>query len=109
MKIPLDSRVAPLNLTYDSAVLDADIESFTLHDLENEVDRILGAIRVHRLIGYDQRTYEDDRTLYLHLPEKTLAITRLPSRELFLGRGCPDYNNHCQKNPQDFVTGMWNK
>jgi hypothetical protein len=105
--IPLDSRVGFLNLTYDNQILDADLQADSEDRLVHGLETILNAIRAHRELGYERRTFQSDRDLYLILPEKTLAITKLPPRELFLGRGCPDYNDHCQKKPEDFIKGTW--
>ena len=106
-EIPLDSKGAPLRLTYPTT-LDADVDRMGVEDLRRELDRLLSAVRLHRTPGQLARTYCHDQSMYLELPEKVLATTRLPSRELFLGRGCPHYNQHCQDHPEDFADGQWN-
>jgi hypothetical protein len=65
-------------------------------------------IREHREAG-DHRTFEHDRALYMNLPERREATTRLPPRESFLGRGCPSYNQFCQANPDQFSRAAWEK
>ena len=105
--IPLDSKGTPLTLSY-SATLDTDVETMGTEELQKEIARLLSAVRTHRAPGQLARTYHDDQRMYLELPEKVLATTRLPSRDLFLGRGCPNYNQHCQDHPEDFAEGQWN-
>ena len=104
--IPIDSRVGPLELRYDS-FLDADLSAKTLDILHTEVDNWYTAIRLHRDKGQMNRTYEDDQTLYMMLPERVRATTRLPARDLFLGNGCPSYGTYCQNHPDEFAGGRW--
>ena len=106
-EIPLDSSVGPLVLTYGPE-LDADLEGATPAELTEEVQRWYNLIRQHRDAG-DRRTFEHDRAMYMNLPEKREATTRLPPRESFLGRGCPSYNKFCQANPDQFSRAAWEK
>ena len=107
-EIPLDSSVGKLELKYDSS-LDGDIAAMDERALGAAIDKWYALVRAHRDKGHMSRGYEDDKALYLNLPERSLAKTRLPPRELFLGRGCPAYNAHCQTNPSEFAKAEWKK
>jgi hypothetical protein len=104
----LDSRNTKLSLHYDPEILDSDLKQMSPSVLSQELAKLLGAIRLHRSIPALERTYISDRELYMALPEKKEAATKLPSRERFLGKGCPAYNAHCQANPEDFSKAVWN-
>lgn len=106
--IPMDSSVGPLPLKY-SPNLDADLTAMTSEQLREERDRLWETIRAHRSSGHKNRDYRLDRTLYLLLPERKLAITQLPPRELFIGGNCPAYATFCQENNSRFATGTWEK
>jgi len=106
--IPMDSSVGPLPLIY-SPELDADLIAMTSEQLRDELDRLWEAIRVHRSIGHKDRNYHHDQTLYLILPERKLAVTQLPPRELFIGGNCPAYAAYCQENKSRFAMGTWEK
>lgn len=106
VEIPLDSSLEPLNLVYDNS-LDSDLNGLDAKAVQLRIDQLLQAVRDHQAKGYSNRTYRHDCDLYLCLPEKKLPITQLPPRELFLGRGCPAYNDYCQLNPGGFAKGLW--
>jgi len=107
IEIPLDSSIAPLELNYDNQIVNRDLESKNDLDLINELTAWVELIRAHREKGPLDRTFEDDLTLYLFLPEKKRAITKLPRRADFIGRNCPAYNRHCHEHPEDFIEGVW--
>lgn len=106
--IPMDSSIGPLPLTY-APELDADLVAMTSEQLREERDQIWGAIRAHRAVGHKNRNYHHDQTLYLLLPERKLAVTQLPPRDLFIGGNCPAYATFCQENRSRFATGTWEK
>ncbi len=103
--IPLDSSREPLVLKYDPA-LDHDLDELPIQNIDQEINQWHVLIRSHRDAG-DSRTFEHDRMLYQNLPEKLEAVTQLPPRELFLGRGCPAYNQFCQSHPEEFSKAEW--
>ncbi|MCB0353946.1 MAG: hypothetical protein KDD64_10490 [Bdellovibrionales bacterium] len=104
--IPLDSSIGPLELSYRES-LDIDLSGREPQDLDRVWEELLQAIRVHRLKGVLERTYTDDAELYSVLPEKSPALTALPPEELFLGRNCPAYNEHCHRYPEEFRKAVW--
>lgn len=106
--IPLDSSVGQLQLRYDTK-LDDDLRLMDEVAKKMELDKIIAAVRHHRARGYQGRTFEDDASLYMLLPEKQPAITQLPPREKFIGKGCPAYNAFCQKHPEQFASATWQR
>ena len=107
-QIPLDSSVGPLQHDHDSS-LDADLAEKSVESLQSEIEDWYRAIRTHREKGHHQRTHEDDKTLYLALPERVSAVTQLPPRDLFLGKNCPAYSAYCQQHPEEFANARWTK
>jgi len=107
-EIALDSSKGPLELTYDEA-LDRDLVHMSESDLARTLEVLLTGIREHRSRGYRDRTFEDDKALYLLLPEKKVAVTQLPPYEDFIGKNCPAYAEFCQKNPSRFLSGTWER
>lgn len=85
----------PENAILDPRLWNADLTIMTIDELRVELEKLQTAIRTHRDISDRIRTFEDDRLLYLVLPEKIPADFRLPSEADFLGehkdRGCPAY------------------
>ena len=106
--IPMDSSVGPLPLAY-SPELDADLVTMSADRLREERDKLWEAIRAHRASDYENRDFNQDKMLYLILPEKRLATTQLPPRELFISGNCPAYATFCQENRSRFATGTWER
>jgi hypothetical protein len=106
--IPLDSSIGPLVLAYP-AELDSDIQELGIPDLQRIIAEARAAIEKHFSKGPLLRTFEDDFSLAMLLPEQRLPDTALPPRELFLGRGCPGYNAHCQAHPDEFASAIWSR
>jgi len=107
-EIPLDSSVGPLEFHYDKS-LDNDLKNLGISELQSELDDWYSFINKHRLKGQRDRTFEDDKELYMRLPERKSAITKLPPKELFIGGNCPAYNKYCQDHPEEFAEGLWKK
>lgn len=77
--------------------LDDDLAALSEDGLVRELLHTQQAVRVHRDIVGRERTLENDRALYLVLPERLTADFRLPSEAEFLGEakaptaGCPSF------------------
>lgn len=80
----------------DPSAWDDDLVGMTEVELKAEWEKLQNALRTHRDIIGRERTLDDDRALYLVLPEKIPADFRLPSKPEFLdgvkpGCGCPNF------------------
>lgn len=89
--------LVPADAILDSNLWDNDLEQMSAGQLFEELARIQSAIRQHRDINGRLRTIDDDRLLYMILPEKISADFRLPAEQDFLGEakapsaGCPAF------------------
>ncbi len=63
---------------------DQDIKEMTEDEQKKEIARLRQAIRLHRNIGNNKRSWQDDQRLYRALNENTDYDTTLPERETFL-------------------------
>ena len=76
---------------------DRDLQEVEESKLFEKLEHLQNAVRKHRNISNRERTFEDDRELYLVLPEKLPADFRLPPESEFLGEakapcaGCPSF------------------
>lgn len=64
--------------------MDKDLKTMNGAQLAEEVARLRAGIRKHRDERGDNRCWLDDERLYALLPDKKKAITKLPSKEVFL-------------------------
>jgi hypothetical protein len=98
-------------------MIDSDLESMTVNELQQEVMKLRMGIRNHRDLKGNNRCHLDDKTLYLLLPEKAIVDTSLPPKNRFLKncelfheqrQGCkyalPEFNiNVKYKDIKDFL------
>jgi len=87
----------PAEAILDPDRWDDDLWHRSRRSLDDELGKLQEAIRTHRDIAGRPRTADDDRALYLALPEKLPADFRLPPADEFLGEaraphaGCPAF------------------
>ena len=87
----------PANAVTDPAKWDADLETMDDAQLQAELTRLHAAVRQHRDNACKPLTLDDDRALYVALPEQVTADFRLPPPDEFLGEakapnaGCPSF------------------
>ena len=99
-----EADTTPSDAVLDPTQWDGDLAGMSNEELVKELMRIQQAIRTHRDISGRlacrsgrPRTFEDDRALYVVLPEKIPADFRLPPEDEFLGEakspraGCPSF------------------
>lgn len=100
----------PAQAQHDPLQWDADLETMSEADAEQELSRLHEAARRHRSIQDRDLTIEDDRQLYRVLPEQLTADFRLPPEPDFLGEanapaaGCPSFwrsHQHCPNSTHD--------
>lgn len=94
-EVPTDSSAGALPPNTDS---DRDLGYLSLSELEAEEARLRTGIAQHRTVPRSERRWQHDRDLYLLLPEKKLAVWRLPNRHVFL-KSCAAFNRSCQQCP----------
>jgi hypothetical protein len=104
----------PADAALDASTWDSDCEAMSTTELQHELQRTQDAIRTHRDVAGRERTLEDDRKLYLVLPEQLAADFRLPSKEDFLGEtraphaGCPSFwRSHQQCSCHEHDVHRW--
>lgn len=85
---------------HPAAVLssDDDLVAMTLEQLQVEWQKLFEGVRVHQLVPRHERRWHHDKELYFLLPEKQLAVWRLPNRDCFL-ESCEHFIESCQKHP----------
>jgi hypothetical protein len=95
-----ERRQAPSNtkqtLEETHAPSDEDIKEMTLGDQKKEIARLIQAIRLHRNIGDNKRSWQDDKRLYQALNENTTYDTKLPDKETFLNSCDKFFSTQCR-------------
>ena len=81
-------RQAPTQIKYPASdsvkVRDQDVNGMTEDEQKKEIARLRQAIRLHRNIGDNKRSWQDDQRLYSALNEMIEYDTKLPELEPFL-------------------------
>jgi len=78
------NKPSQIPMDEDVRTLDEDVKNMSEEEQNKEIARLKQAIRLHRNIGDNQRSWQDDKRLYQALNENSIYDTTLPDQDKFL-------------------------